>query len=325
MHVQEMRGANKVVETCARVRPGESVLVVSDWETVEVGECVAAAAAERGAEVVMTLMDPRQHDGNDPPAAVASAMTDLDVDVVILPVRTSISHSEAMEEALNNGVRRISMVGFTLEQLVTGGINCDFEAMAPMCERMARMFEEASEARVTSSLGTDATFDLTDRPGNAQTGIADEPGKADSLVHVEANTTPVEGSTEGTLIFDGSVPNLGIGVLDEPIRMEVEEGMVVEIDGGPAADRIREAWAEYDVPAVYNVAQLAVGMNPECREFNGWFSNEHGVYGSVHVGIGTSTILGGETRAPVHFDAMMREPTLELDGEVVLEDREFHI
>jgi leucyl aminopeptidase (aminopeptidase T) len=64
-------------------------------------------------------------------------------------------------------------------------------------------------------------------------------------------------------------------------------------------------------------------MNPECPDFNGWFSNDHGVYGSVHVGIGTSTMLGGVVRAPVHFDAMMSEPRLELDGEVVLEDEEF--
>ena len=54
----------------------------------------------------------------------------------------------------------------------------------------------------------------------------------------------------------------------------------------------------------------------------GWFSNEHGKYGNVHLGIGTSSNLGGTTRAPVHFDAMMGEATLELDGEVVVGDGE---
>lgn len=64
-------------------------------------------------------------------------------------------------------------------------------------------------------------------------------------------------------------------------------------------------------------------MNPECEEFNGWFLNDHGRYGNVHFGIGTSSNLGGTTRAPVHFDAMMGDPTLELDGEVVVKDGEF--
>lgn len=69
---------------------------------------------------------------------------------------------------------------------------------------------------------------------------------------------------------------------------------------------IADVWGEHDDPAVYNIAQLGVGMNPECRTFTGWFSNDHGVFGTVHVGIGTSSNLGGTIRAPVHFDAMMR-------------------
>jgi leucyl aminopeptidase (aminopeptidase T) len=112
-------------------------------------------------------------------------------------------------------------------------------------------------------------------------------------------------------------------VLRDDVVMEVEDGAVVNVEGGREAGRIADVWAEHDDPAVYNIAQLAVGMNPECKEFNGWFSNEHGVYGSMHVGIGTSSNLGGTTRAPVHFDAMMSDPTLELNGEVVIEDGEF--
>lgn len=105
--------------------------------------------------------------------------------------------------------------------------------------------------------------------------------------------------------------------------MRVEDGAVTAVEGGDAAETIADVWAEHDDPAVYNVVHLAIGMNLERTEFNGWFSNEHGVFGSVHIGIGTSSTLGGTTQAPVHFDAMMSEPTLQLDDEVVLEDGEF--
>jgi leucyl aminopeptidase (aminopeptidase T) len=142
-------------------------------------------------------------------------------------------------------------------------------------------------------------------------------------VHIEANISPVEGTTEGTAVFDGSIPNLDIGVLEDDVVMDIEEGSVTNVEGGKEAAKIRRVWSEQDDPAVYNIAQLAVGMNPRCTDFNGWFQNEHGVYGSAHLGIGTSSALGGVTQAPVHFDAMMSSPTLELDGEVVLEDGEF--
>lgn len=319
--VQEMKGASIVVDTCAAIEADEDVLVVTDWQVADVAERVAAAANERDANVTMTMMDPRQYDGNEPEDTVAAAM--MEADVIITPVHRSITHSSATAEAKENGARVISMVKFTDEQLVRGGLYADYEGMRPHCEEMARKFSEASEARVTSPQGTDVTVGLEGRDGNAHPGIADEPGEFTALVHIEANISPVEGTTNGTVVFDGAIPNLDIGVLEEPVRMEIEDGSVTSVEGGKEAKKIERVWAEHDDPAVYNIAQLAVGMNPECPEFNGWFSNDHGRYGNVHFGIGTSSNLGGTTRAPVHFDAMMAEPTLELDGEVVVEDGEF--
>ncbi|WP_096391129.1 aminopeptidase [Halopenitus persicus] len=322
MHsVQEMKGASIVVDTCAAVQPDEDVLVVSDWKVSGVAERVAAAAKERDANVSMALMDPREYDGNEPEETIAAAM--MEADVIITPVHRSITHSSAVAEAKENGARVISMVKFTEEQLVTGGLYADYEGMRPHCEEMARKFSEADEARVTSPQGTDVTVGLEGRDGNAHPGIADEPGEFTALVHIESNIAPVEGSTEGTVVFDGAIPNLDIGVLETPVEMEIEDGAVTSVEGGKEAEKIARVWADHDDPAVYNIAQLAVGMNPECPEFNGWFSNDHGRYGNVHFGIGTSSNLGGTTRAPVHFDAMMAEPTLELDGEVVVEDGEF--
>ena len=69
--VEEFRGATRVVETCAAVEPGESVLVVTDWRVEDVAHHVAAAAEATGAEVTMTAMEPREYDGNEPPATVA--------------------------------------------------------------------------------------------------------------------------------------------------------------------------------------------------------------------------------------------------------------
>lgn len=319
--VQEMKGASIVVETCAAIEPNEDVLVVSDWQVADVAERVAAAAKERDANVTMTLMDPREYDGNEPEEVVAAAM--MEADVIITPVHRSITHSSAAAEAKENGARLISMVKFTDEQLVRGGLYADYEGMRPHCEKMAQKFTDASKAHITSPQGTDVTVGLEGRSGNSHPGIADESGEFTALVHIEANIAPIEGTTNGTVVFDGAIPNLDIGVLETSVEMEIEDGAVTSIEGGREAERIANVWAEHDDPAVYNIAQLAVGMNPECPEFNGWFSNDHGRYGNVHFGIGTSSNLGGTTRAPVHFDAMMAEPTLELDGEVVLEDGEF--
>jgi 2,5-dihydroxypyridine 5,6-dioxygenase len=319
--VQEMEGAKIVVDTCAAIQSEEDVLIVTDWQVVNVAERVAAAANERDANVTLISMEPREYDGNEPPATVAAAM--LEADVIITPVYRSITHSEAVANAKERGARVISMVKFTEEQLITGGLYADYEAMRPHCEEMARKFTDADEARITSPQGSDITCSLAGRNGNSHSGIADEPSSFTALVHIEANISPVEGTADGTVVFDGAIPNLDIGVLEENVQMKVEDGTVIDVSGGKEAEKIKRVWAKHDDPAVYNIAQLAVGMNPKCRNFNGWFSNDHGRYGNVHLGIGTSSNLGGTTRAPVHFDAMMAEATLELDGDVILEDTKF--
>jgi leucyl aminopeptidase (aminopeptidase T) len=46
--------------------------------------------------------------------------------------------------------------------------------------------------------------------------------------------------------------------------------------------------------------------------------NDEGVDGTIHVGIGTSANLGGTVRAKTHFDAIVRDPTVWIDGDLVL-------
>ena len=53
-----MKGAKKLVEVCGKVQPGEKVLIVSDFEKVSIAQAIAAAAHQRDAEVVISLMPP---------------------------------------------------------------------------------------------------------------------------------------------------------------------------------------------------------------------------------------------------------------------------
>ena len=144
------------------------------------------------------------------------------------------------------------------------------------------------------------------------------------IPNIEASTSPVEGKTEGVLVGDGSIPYYDIGVLKEPVTMTVKEGKVVDIKGGAQAKMIADMAAAQDDPNVYNIAQLAFGLNPLCK-MSGIMLDDEGVYGTVHIGIGTSTLLGGKIKTKMHYDVLMWKPTLEMDGKVVLKDGEWLI
>ena len=117
---------------------------------------------------------------------------------------------------------------------------------------------------------------------------------------------------------DASIPYLGIGVLKEPVKCRVEKGFIVGIEGGHQAELLKKDLESRKDPDSYNIAELGLGLNPESR-MTGIMLDDEGVFGSVHIGIGSNITLGGNVKAAIHYDLLMWKATLELDGKVILE------
>jgi 2,5-dihydroxypyridine 5,6-dioxygenase len=315
-----MKGALILAEKCAAVKPGERVLIATDFAMPQMAGVLASAVVSLGAEPAVLSILPRSVDGEQLPEAAGAAM--LQADVIFNLLSRSAAHTVAVKSALQNGARVVSLTGLNEERLAGGGIEADFDALQPLCRRVGTLLEGAEVARVTTPQGTDATMSLAGRKANVHGGLARQPGQFTAGYGAECSISPVEGTAEGTFVFDASVPYLGIGVLQQPITMRVEGGRVVEISGGAQAQKLARMMAAQNDPNVYNIAQLSFGLNPLCH-IQGSVLDDEGAYGTCHIGIGTSSNLGGEIRAKMHFDALMYHPTLELDGEVVLRDGEW--
>lgn len=319
------RNADTIVGVCASIDSGEEVLIVTDFNLMSSARILAQSAFARGAKVTLTVMEPRGIDGQEPPRSVAAAMSKSDV--ILTPVTVSIAHAQATLSALQNGARVLSLTTLTEELLASDAWQADFVSMRPFVQQVAEMFEAAGQVRVTSSLGTDLTFDASGRTGNAHACIVDIPGTFSAAPNIEASFSPVEGSANGTFIADGSIPYLGIGLLREPVEFQIRDGRVTKVTGGEQADRIRMIWEEQNDPTVYNIAQVAVGLNPKIERVVGDLgcNYDEGAYGTLHIGIGTSASIGGSVRAPTHFDALMNHPTVTCDGKSLLTAGEFDL
>ncbi len=320
--IQMYKGAQRILETCAGLKSGEKVLILTDFLKEPIGRILADAAIDKGAEVVLMIMPPRELDGQEPPDVAATALKGADL--ILTPVARSVTHTNAIKDAIAAGSRGIMLSAFVPEQLISGGIYADFERQRPLCEKVAKLLEEAVSARLTTPAGTNLVFDLSNRKGNAHPGIAMKSGQITTVPNIEASVSPVEGKTEGMLVGDGSIPYYEIGVLTAPVYMKVKDGRVVDIQGGTQAITIAGMMAAQDDPNVYNIAQLAFGLNPLCS-MSGVMLDDEGVYGTAHIGIGTSTLLGGKIKTKMHFDILMWKPTLELDGKIVLKDGEWRL
>ncbi len=312
------KGAKTLVDVCARIKPGENVLIVTDFMMTTIAEAVAAAAYQTGAEVVISTILPRSGHGQEPPLPIAEAMKKADV--IFTPVTYSITHTRAVKDACEAGSRIIALTDYREHMLIKGGLDADFYEIREMCLKFAQAFEDSRSAVLTSMAGTHLTMRKEGRPGNALYCIV-EPGQMSPSPNVEANFSPIEGSAEGVIVADASIPYIDIGVLTEPVTATVEKGMITDIKGGHQAKILADDLKSRKDPQVYNVAELGVGLNPKCI-MQGIMLEDEGVYGSVHIGIGTNITLGGHVKAAIHYDLLMYGATIELDGKVVLEKGE---
>lgn len=316
-----VKGAKVLVDVCTKIKPKEKVLIVTDMVKFNIATVLAGVAKERGAEVIVSVMKPRQRAGQEPPISIAAAMKEADV--VFSPVSYSITHTNAVKNAAASGSRIIVMTDFNEDLMIGGGIEANFDEVKPVCKKVANALADGCKIRLTTPGGTDLTLDATGRRGNALYCVV-EPGEFSTVPTVEANTSPLEGTANGRIVVDASIPYLGIGLLKEPIYVDVKDGFITKIEGGYQADILKRDLESQNDKNVYNIAELGLGLNPKCKMI-GVMLEDEGVMGTAHIGIGTSITLGGVIKTSCHYDLIQWRAKVEVDGKVIVEDEKVKI
>ena len=306
-----MKTAQMIVNQSARIRPGENVCIVGDTHTFSIAKVLAEASYAAGAETVITLMTPREMHGNEPPPVVASAM--LGAEVILAPTTYAITHTKARLDASKRGARTIILRGITEDSMIHGAMLADYSEVSKTSNQLATRLSQAKTIRLFTDAGTDVTFMVEGRQGLALGGIATEPGTFTSLPSGEAAIAPLEGKTQGSIIIDFAMD--GIGLLSQPIRLEVINGKVASIQGGREAQDLRKL-LEADENALH-VAEFAVGTNPKSR-MKGNMAEDKILRGCVHIAVGDNHTIGGTLKSSVHLDGVILNPTVEIDSSLIV-------
>ncbi|MEM7429010.1 MAG: hypothetical protein AAF441_23225 [Pseudomonadota bacterium] len=317
--IEMMPGAMKAMTQCAAVKPGENVVIACDTNKLRLAETLAAAAYAVGGVPTITAFAPTGAHGRQVPEPVVGACAKADV--YFLPTSWSMTHTDARIAAQGAGARGSTMCEVTEDCLAAGGILADFEEADALGRKIGVLMEAATDIRLTTPAGTDMRAKISNRPVQYETGLFREPGQFGALPNSELNVSPIEGTTEG--VFVGDVRIMGYGIIpDEPVTIEVRDGEVSKISGGNGARYLEETLASFKDRSAYNLAEFAVGLNPEAR---GYATNLEGLgkLGFAHHGIGSNYAIGGDVKAPCHIDVIYKQESLELDGKLVLEDGVF--
>lgn len=312
-----------MIKASLAIKPGENVLIIADTdENIEIATMMAAEAKSVGAEVAITIIDPRKDFNHEPPRFVTESMKHADV---IIGIIYTLMHTKARKAAQSAGARFASLGGVGKDYLSALDFNQeDLHLVEKRARRLAEMVTQAKMARITSDRGTSLTMSLLGRKGIAMLPICREPGAYCYLPdYSEVPCPPVEGTAEGTLVIDGTM--LGATELDrivnEPIKLEIKEGKIIEISGGKDAEDLKTILARADSNAKV-VAELGIGTNHKVRKLRG-VRKDDAILGTVHIGFGKNNHIGGAMDSELHLDLMVRKPTLELDESVIIAGGKF--
>jgi leucyl aminopeptidase (aminopeptidase T) len=302
--------ATRVVRDYLAVRAGERFVVVVDRRTSpEIPDELARAALALGADPVVITIAPRGRSGEEPPGPAAAAMRAADV--VLCAASTSLYHTRAKAEAERAGVRGDFNAPSRADAWREGAMTADFFAIRRRAERLATLLRTTREVRVTSPAGTDLRATIAGREPKAWlTGICRERGEVSALPGGEVSLPPIEGSSEGVVVWERVASDLG--ALGEPVRIVVRGGRAVEVTGGPEAARLREILAT--VRDADNIGEIGIGLNPAAR-IRDEITEAKKAFGTVHIALGDSANeYGGLVECDVHLDGLVIAPTIAFDG-----------
>ena len=302
------RAVRTILDRCLAVRAGESVLVVSDPDSAELGDALMEGARQTEADPVLAVLPPKPARGTEPPPPIAAALKAADV--YIAPCLPSLSHTRARKAATEAGVRGATMPGADAD-LVARLMSVDFDALRHRCLAVAQLLSDAEEAQVTCPLGTDVTLDLRGRSGIADDGDLTAVGAFGNLPCGEGFVSPSGGSGRAM------VSSLAlIGLAAEPVELTIEDGRLVHASGAEGEELIERLDAHG--PDGRHLAELGVGTNDHAR-LTGNVLEDEKILGTVHIAFGASAGIGGAVNVPVHLDTVVLDATLRVGGTTVLE------
>lgn len=307
-----------IVDELLATRAGERVALVCDQSSEpEMTSAFVAHLTQRGLDYITLVQPDRPAERkNELDPAIARALEAVDVMIALTMTSGAPIYGRVVRDLVSaKRLRFMSMVMRDMDIFTRGGATADYRILKAEGERLAALWSQGREMHITSAGGTDIRAPIAHDDVLIECGYATQPGTSAAFSDGEVSSRPLQGTAEGRFVIDG--PGALIGRPERPITVSVTEGRVSAIDGqGKAADTLRHLVDT--VENAGNIAEFGIGLNPACRA-NGKFEEEKKRRGQVHIAIGDNIAFGGDIESAVHLDLVVCDPTVSLDGRIIVD------
>ena len=296
------------------IEPSDSLLILAEASTMDVASAFVRARCASTIDMVLAVVP----DGPGSLLPLPGDIGDLLLARTVFVAMTyrGFTHTQIRRKASEIGARGLTMPKATLDLLFSDAVQADYRAIADAGEKLAGCLNGTDTLTVRTTLGTDLELDVSGGRWFAERGLCDRPGDFGNLPGGEVSISPV--NARGILVIDGSINPLGL--LDEPLRISIEEREVVDIQGKRSEELV--SYLDSFGPGARNVAEIGIGINPRA-DVTGITVKDEKALETAHIGFGNNSNMGGFSRAskidvPLHIDGVLHEGvSLFADGRLL--------
>jgi hypothetical protein len=326
-------GARQIVQKCLDLEPNQQFVIFADETTIEPAVVIAEAAESLGVLHTVILVPvstqrriPLERDlsylTQEASREARAILTCVNSSPECLPFRQRI-----LETHWTARTRIGHMPGATLEVLEMA--NADLERLVIDCSCLEIVMARGKKLELISHAADDSSHTLSADIGGwerlpvASDGVIRD-GAWGNVPSGETYIAPMEGTGEGSIVVNGSIPGLVIEPGAELV-LHFQWGRLVEIEpaDGPTARWLREtqisrAQAVGDLNWS-NLAEIGVGLNPMVEHLTGNMLFDEKAAETAHIALGSNTFMGGMVNASIHCDLVTKRPTILIDDKLLVE------
>jgi aminopeptidase len=291
----------------------ETFMVITDEKMNKIGEALYEAAQKVTKTAFMLYMPILEINGDEPPNQLIDIMRS--VDVIAAATSKSIIHTGPRHQATKGGVR-VASIPMMEEESFIRIMSAEIDQVVAISNELAASYKDVNEVHITTDLGTDLKLIVKEREPIVSTGMLQLLGAWGNLPSGEVYIAPIEDQTEGIIVIDGTIAE--IGLLDNPITIEISKGKVQSINGkGVKTKALVKLLDKYENEEAKTLAEFGIGTNYKAQ-IGGFIGEDEKVLGTCHFAFGNNFSFGGSLTPPIHLDCVIMKPTIKFDGKEIM-------
>ena len=338
------RAAEVAVEEVLAVKNGESVLIVSnpDRGVRSIAEAVYDASVSAGGKTSLMLQEVKTQVDFAEDAVIRAIESNPDVLISISRHKLGKDRFR-MREPISEGGKEFDHIFIYLwktkrlrsfwspsitAQMFSDTVPIDYSELRTNARKLKGMLDRADAVDITARGGTDIRMGLRGRTAHLDDGDFRKPGTGGNLPSGEVYISPELGSSEGTIVYDGSIAaHEGVIIIRNPITAAVEGNTVTRVEGAEEAAALENALntsvrtatemmkngsltkdqhMEY-VKGARCLGELGIGLNRNAKIVGNMLEDEK-VYGTCHIAIGSN--YDEDVKSFTHLDGLVWYPTI---------------